>query len=502
MNQTLIKRVVTDPALCPIPPGFKVLGNFNDGFEHFKDATHYNSWKDRQGNTFGLNFGISKRWRNPHLRSNAIVCGFQFKIGPERGSRFSISVLDHVAPVYKAKIIGKVTGGDVNIHFPRRNFEASRGSYVLSISWDITSEDGQPEVVLGSASLNKEIPHGNYGDTNNFTIPFRGHTNPDIKSINIKDGQWHSLVAVIYNDWYRPPSGIKARMLPIIGLWYSSKPSTNFKDFMFVGMGADFFNIPPGDPLMHEIGDDHHPLINIDDILDFPGQLIDGDFVPALGALDDLFLPGVGTLGNLIWGNKFGDDIFESEHPLQIRVDDVPFNQLEVRSMYAANVKYVGVTPSTDTIICRNEAKAIHDALGRLAKLEEEREKLAMEDPGVFDERIKGLDNILIPNAKSDVRAAEFLYFQCAQKFPSTPDVHRCETFEEAVKVAQAKVDKLKQEINGLESDLSEPELPPAAKAGLERKLKKARENLTQAEAALTDAQKALEKCKKGLPSG
>jgi hypothetical protein len=74
--------MVTHPSLCPIPPGFEVIGGFNDDFEHFKNVTPYDKFEE---NSNVVNFGVSKRWKNSNIRSDGIVCGFQFKIGPILG---------------------------------------------------------------------------------------------------------------------------------------------------------------------------------------------------------------------------------------------------------------------------------------------------------------------------------------------------------------------------------------------------------------------------------
>ena len=81
--------MVTDPARCPIPPGFEVIGNFNDDFEDFKDTTSYSSFEDGSGIVHGLNFGFSNRWKNPKMEKTNIVCGFQFRIGPDIGTRWN-----------------------------------------------------------------------------------------------------------------------------------------------------------------------------------------------------------------------------------------------------------------------------------------------------------------------------------------------------------------------------------------------------------------------------
>lgn len=73
-----------------------------------------------------------------------------------------------------------------------------------------------------------------------------------------------------------------------------------------------------------------------------------------------------------------------------------------------------------------------------------------------------------------------------------------CESLEEAVNNAQTKVDAINRKVESIESDLSEPGLPPAAEAGLKRKLAEARERLSEAEKELSNAQAKLDDCIKG----
>ena len=49
--------MVTDPSLCPIPPGFEVIGGFNDDFNHFKNGTGYDNFKSGDGITEFLKDG-------------------------------------------------------------------------------------------------------------------------------------------------------------------------------------------------------------------------------------------------------------------------------------------------------------------------------------------------------------------------------------------------------------------------------------------------------------
>src|SRR6476620_8984358 len=99
--------MVTDPSLCPIPPGFRVIGGFNDAFDNFRDTSPYESWKDENGVDHGENDGVSKRWKNPELRNANLLCGFQFKIGPDLGTRWKDPIFGG------SETIGTVTGGDV-----------------------------------------------------------------------------------------------------------------------------------------------------------------------------------------------------------------------------------------------------------------------------------------------------------------------------------------------------------------------------------------------------
>ena len=413
-----------DPALCPIPPGFEVIGGFNDDFRHFKNGTGYENFKGDDGIH---NYGVSKRWRNPNIRSAGIVCGFQFKIGPTIGSRFIITQ-DPVTKQTKAEFLGEVDSGDISLHFPRRERTGGdRGGYIVSLKWyrDNFNDDGS----ITEAKLDKEIPHSTYGGVNRFREHdfVRDRQNPrSIEKTQIRDGQWHSFLAVIYNDWHR--SGVSgsagtSEQFPIIGLWYSHVPTTDFKDFKLMGMGADNGNMPPRGPLKEAIGHDQHPIIDLDDLLDFPD-----DIHELVGKLDDIFLPGVGSIINLFGGDVVGDDLFVAEHALQIRIDDVPLNEIEIRNVYAASVNYIGISPPQGHPLCGAKAKAIIDAQANIENLQrkanealENRNKhpplgLGSEQWRIWDEIHNNLTTVEIPNAKSDLRAAEFLYGRCIEE--------------------------------------------------------------------------------------
>ena len=98
--------------------------------------------------------------------------------------------------------------------------------------------------------------------------------------------------AVIYNDWHVVPDIQTFGVFPILGLWYSGKATSDFKDFRLLGMGADIGNMEsPGDPLKDEIGEDDHPFIDIGDIIDFDFDSF-SDFVDSLkAASNDILMP-------------------------------------------------------------------------------------------------------------------------------------------------------------------------------------------------------------------
>ena len=211
-----------DPSRCPIPPGFKVLGNFSDEFDHFKETTGYGTvFVDRE-------HGYSNRWKNSEIRSDGIVAGFQFRIGPNGGQRWTFN------NKLQKHVLRDVNSGDVNLFFPRTAsgthishwsdiggiFSSQRGNYLVGIKWD--------EDLMTHASLGKEIPHNTYGGINQFEKPFRNQPNPTNRPNNPRNGQWHTFLAVIYNDWYRRHTFVTSGLFPTIGLWYSPVATFNF----------------------------------------------------------------------------------------------------------------------------------------------------------------------------------------------------------------------------------------------------------------------------------
>jgi hypothetical protein len=76
---------------------------------------------------------------------------------------------------------------------------------------------------------------------------------------------------------------------------------------------------------------------------------------------------------NSVWG----DNPFWPEHALQIRIDDVPTEQVEIRNVYAAKVKYIGeIPPQNPAALCRSEAKAISDAQVKIEELQTEYDEI------------------------------------------------------------------------------------------------------------------------------
>jgi len=296
-----------DPRFCVIPPGFEIIGGFNDDFEHFKDTTHYSKFTDPSGIVHGLNFGVSKRWKNSNIKSVNIVCGFQFKIGPDEGNRWNVIQQN----------LGKVKSGDVNLHFPRLSGD-KRGGYIVKIKWFADKTEGGG--FLSEARLEKEYPHGTYGPPSGTVEPqyflqeqfrFRGQSNPDpalSSEVDIHDGNWHSFLGVIFNDYYFGKQNVTiGEPSPTIGLWYSHVPTQRFEDFDFIGMSIDKRVVAP-------------------DTTVTPGMFPNG---PLLSSVENFNKP------------------LTIEHALQIRIDDVPSDQIELRHVYAANVIYHGAIPPT-----------------------------------------------------------------------------------------------------------------------------------------------------------
>ena len=64
----------------------------------------------------------------------------------------------------------------------------------MKINWYTKSDDGR----IAEEVLDKEIPHSNYGNKNNYRLFDFLPGQPNPKSINkvpIRDGQWHSILS-------------------------------------------------------------------------------------------------------------------------------------------------------------------------------------------------------------------------------------------------------------------------------------------------------------------
>ena len=506
---------------CPVPPGFEPIGTFNDEFENFKTMTWYSHFDNENGIDLGLNFGVSKRWKNSNIRSDGIVCGFQFKIGPTVGVRTGLT--EDTGFPFSA--FGKVRGGDINVHFPRRDGPGGdRGGYIASLKWFTNRKVGGG--LLTEGEMGKEIPHGEYHDKNHFKIKIPNVlSQTNLKAnlenpvsdpeLEILDGEWHSFLAIAYNDWYfrfepdnpQEPTIGKLKgspeLLPVIGLWYSDTPTTNFNDFKLLGMGMDLGNMKPRGPLKEGIGDDDHPIIDIGDILDIPNIDSLNDFIDSH---NDIFLPGVGSLTNLFSNNAVGDDLFRAEHALQIRIDDVPENEIEIRNVYAASVKHVGIRSPQSFSLCGAEARVINDIQAKIqdlqTKLTEAQSHLThgfgspeFEAWRQFSEQL----NERIANASCELHAAEFNYLKCPKSIivvnPDLPNSSTCGPLEEAVKQANKEVVRLTNIARSLAVQLSAAH-SDLQKEKLEDKLTDIEDNhLSPAKEKLTAARAALDKC-------
>ena len=103
-----------------------------------------------------------------------------------------------------------------------------------------------------------------------------------------------------------------------------------------------------------------------------------------------------------------------AEHALQIRIDDVPLSEIEIRNMYAASVKYNGMpTPHQGSGLCMAQAKAVFDAQAKVEKLKNEATTASenMSEPGIglggeqfkiWQEVLENLRKVEIPNAISE----------------------------------------------------------------------------------------------------
>lgn len=214
---------VMENDLYPIPAGFTRVGNFN---------TNFRFWNRYITNYASGGSGPSLRWDNTDVTWLNMVGGYEFRIGPLRGTR----------------------GNDeVSLKFPRCVIaRGERGIYDPNILWYIDGRDS-----LGRAG--KEIPHPTTW-LGAFNVD-----NPRPAIGNIKDGQWHGFLAACYND----PLNNNAVTLK---LWYNPVASGVFSDYIYLGSSVDTAaqRISPGPILPYESlghsGGTHPMQIRIDEI--------------------------------------------------------------------------------------------------------------------------------------------------------------------------------------------------------------------------------------------
>jgi hypothetical protein len=207
----------------PVPTGFAKVGDFNTNFKFWgRYTTNYASGGS----------GPSQRWENTEMNKLNMIAGYEFKIGPEHGTR----------------------GNDeVSLKFPRCETPGGeRGVYDPNILWYTDGRDS-----LGRAG--KEWPHPTtwLGSFNT--------DNPRPKIGNIKDGQWHGFLAAVYND---PLNNDAVTMK----LWYNPTASGLIQDYIYLGSSVDTAEkrISPGPILAYDCdptsGGTHPMQIRIDEI--------------------------------------------------------------------------------------------------------------------------------------------------------------------------------------------------------------------------------------------
>ena len=236
-------------------------------------------------------------------------------------------------PTGSKTIIREYKFGDVTLHFPRwGGDDTQRGGYIVGIKWFLDITEGEDFLTRGN--LGKEYPHNTYGPRSferRFFLQdrfrFRDQPNPDPSLDQALDGNWHSFLAVIFNDYYLGSQVIgKGLPSPTIGLWYSHVPTFRYRDFQFIGMSIDKRGME---------GDETGSM--------YPNG-------PLLNGIEH---------SNIHWGDK----PFTPEHPLQIRIDDVSPDQIEIRNVYAADVIYHGaIPPPNPPRNCVSRARAVNDA--------------------------------------------------------------------------------------------------------------------------------------------
>jgi hypothetical protein len=207
----------------PVPTGFAKVGDFNTNFKFWgRYTTNYASGGS----------GPSQRWDNPDMNKLNMIAGYEFKIGPDHGTR----------------------GDDeVSLKFPRCETPGGeRGVYDPNILWRVDGSNSQ-------GRDGKEWPHPSTG-LHSFNTD-----NPRPQIGNIKDGQWHGFLAAVYND----PLNNNA---VTIKLWYNPTASGLIQDYIYLGSSVDTAEkrIAPGPILPYDCdpttGGTHPMQIRIDEI--------------------------------------------------------------------------------------------------------------------------------------------------------------------------------------------------------------------------------------------
>jgi hypothetical protein len=199
-----------------------------------------------------------------------------------------------------------------------------------------------------------------------------------------------------------------------------------------------------------------------------------------------------------------------SEHPLQIRIDDIPPDKVEIKNMYAANIRHIGPRPNPG--VCIPEAGALSDAQIRLDELTDQAEEVRkkMMSHGIPDDSnpwrsILESISMEIRNAKRVFSIVKFNYGECRgfnwrRKPPIVhpdivEDIVDCEPLEKALSDAQVKVTNLETERDEFKASLGD--LTGNALKRAREKIDAINNSLLPGARKAVDAAKiALENCK------
>ena len=204
----------------PIPIIYKLRGKVNTSFKWWgRHETNYSSGGS----------GPSERWDNDEVpKALNVVSGYEFNLGTKHGKRGS---------------------DNIDLKFRSNHHNDKSGGWLIPfIEWE---EDGSD----GGAGVGKEHPHSTTSHLD-FNVQGKG-----VKIKNIKDGNWHGLLAVCYND----KSGV-----PTVKLWYNEGATGRFQDYVLLGVSKDT-GMKPG-PVADKIdikgGKDQSLQIRMDEVPD------------------------------------------------------------------------------------------------------------------------------------------------------------------------------------------------------------------------------------------